>query len=120
MRALLLAVLIGFGCNTPSVPIPPPLVSALKFQNAPTAGEVVIAGVPTLQHADVRFYVFNTTNGEGVIVTAAHDGSFSSDPFPGSDGDLVDLYYDTQAGDRSGDACVTLRIGATLFTTLCQ
>jgi hypothetical protein len=121
MRALLLAAfVVALGCNTPSVPIPPPLVNSLKFADGPTPGEVILNGTASPSQASARFYVYNATQGDGVITTAAADGSFSTMPFAGIDGDLVEIYYDTPAGEHSGVDCVTLHVGATLFTTLCQ
>jgi len=99
LRTSLLVLSITAGaCNTPSVPLPPPLLQALSFQEGPQAGQVVITGTPELRHADARFYVYNQSMGDGVIVTAAHDGSFSAGPFGGNAGDLVQLYYDSPAG----------------------
>jgi len=79
MRWVYLALALG-GCQTPSVPLPPPDLSALSFTGT-TPGIVQIVGQPESRHADARFYVFDYGTGEGVITQAAHDGSFMSRPF---------------------------------------
>jgi hypothetical protein len=114
-----LACGVVLACNTPSVPLPPPFLGALTFQPGPETGKVVLHGNANAQHADARFNVFNTSNGEGVIVTAAHDGSFTTEPFAGADGDLIDLYYDTPGQEHSQDACVQLVVNSPLLSVRC-
>lgn len=108
---------ITVACNTPSVPIPPPAVGALRFQSSgtPQPGTVVLQGAPFPHHANVRFYVYNLSRGDGVITTAAADGAFTTSPFAGTEGDTVRLYFDRANGDRSADACVQLQVEATLL-----
>jgi hypothetical protein len=112
-------LLIGLaGCQTPSVPLPPPDLQALTF-TATTPGFVQVIGQPQMRHADARFYVFDYGSGEGVITQAAHDGSFASMPFAGADGDTVQIYFDTSTGDRSQEACTTLQRDVGLISTRC-
>jgi hypothetical protein len=118
----------GFGllaiaaCNTPSVPLPPPELPALRFQlpDPATPTTIVVLGTPTEHHAKARFYVYDRSNGEGVITTAGGDGAFTSTPFTGADGDTVQIYYDSFDGERSQDVCVQLRVNVPLFSTGCQ
>ena len=109
-----------FACVTPSVPLPPPLISSLSFAQAPTAGQVVMQGAPTSRHANVRFYVYNRSKGDGAIAQAGADGSFTTVPFLGASGDNVQLYYDTPDGDRSENICVTLQLTGSLVGNTCQ
>ena len=108
-------------CNTPSVPLPPPDLPALSFQppTVPTPGFVVLDGKPSQRHIDARFSVLNRSNGEGVIVTAGHDGAFTTAPFAGVDGDTIQMYYDTFEGEHSTELCVELRTGVMLISTSC-
>jgi hypothetical protein len=108
-----------FACVTPSVPLPPPLISSLSFATAPAAGQVVMQGAATSRHANVRFYVYNRSKGDGAIAQAAADGSFTTVPFLGAGGDTVQLYYDTPAGERSENICVTLQLTGSLVGNSC-
>jgi hypothetical protein len=118
---LVLAVLalLGGGCNTPSVPLPPPDLPALTFTSAGAPGVVQAIGRPHPNHADARFYVFDRDSGEGVITKAATDGSFASRPFTGQAGDLVQIYYDAPTGERSDDVCTMLQLNVGLISTRC-
>jgi hypothetical protein len=106
------------GCNTPSVPLPPPDLFALSVMS--DGNLVSLKGAPSPRHVNVRFYVFDLGSGEGAITHAAADGSFASRPFAGAEGDLLDLYYDTPAGERSEDACATLRFNTGLIRVHCR
>jgi hypothetical protein len=120
MRLGCLTALVSlWGCVTPSVPLPPPDLPALTFSSDTTPGLVVITGKPSQRHANARFYVFDFTTGDGVITKAAGDGSFSSMPFGGGNGDGVQIYYDTTDGDRSQDVCTTLQLNVGLISLEC-
>jgi hypothetical protein len=117
LRPLTLIALLG-GCTTPSVPLPPPELMALSFTGN-TPGIVQIVGKPTDRHADARFYVFDYDTGEGVITKAGADGSFTSMPFAGNDGDQVQIYFDDRDGGRSQELCTTLQRDVGLISTRC-
>jgi hypothetical protein len=117
MRKIYLALLLT-GCTAPSVPLPPPELPALTFTGT-TPGVVQIVGKPSSRHADARFYVFDYGTGDGVITQAAHDGSFTSMPFTGNDGDGVQIYFDDTNGERSQDVCTTLQRNVGLISTVC-
>jgi len=118
-RLTLLCALVLGACNTPSVPIPPPQLPALQFAAGPSPGMVVMEGSPSSTHAGARFYVYNLTSADGVIATAAADGSFTTSPFAGAVNDLVQIYFDTVDGKRSDFVCVQLQIGFNLFSVSC-
>ena len=109
-------------CNTPSVPLPPPDLPALSFQQPmPVVPDtVVLSGKPSQRHVDARFYLVNRSTGDGVITTAAHDGSFTSTPFSGMEGDTVQMYYDTAQGERSEDVCTVLQLNTMLISMECN
>lgn len=123
LRLACAAALLGavLACNTPSVPLPPPDLPALSFQSAQmsTPGLVVLQGMPTGRHANARFYVVNLALGDGVITTAKADGSFTTSPFAAADGDKIELYFDTPAGERSQNACVALHLNTPLLSIPC-
>ncbi len=112
-------VAVSLQCNTPSIPLPPPLLPALSFNDAGT-GLVTLTGTPEPQHASARFYVFNRSRGDGVITTAGTDGAFTTQPFAGSDGDTVQIYYDHPDTERSADVCVALKLNAQLLSGPCR
>jgi len=105
-------------CNTPSVPIPPPVLSAIAF-TAPSPGTVVVVGQPEPRHANARFFVINRSTGDGVITTAAPDGSFTTTPFAGKMNDTVQMFYDTPAGEHSEEVCALLQVGLPLISSRC-
>jgi hypothetical protein len=121
LRLVLASTLLAgfFACVTPSVPLPPPLISALSFAQAPTPGLVVMQGAPTSRHANVRFYVYNRSKGDGAIAQAAADGSFTTVPFLGATNDTIQLYYDLPDGERSENICVSLQLTGSLVSNTC-
>jgi hypothetical protein len=121
LRTIAVALALG-GCNTPSVPIPPPQpdLQALRVQPVTTpAGMVTVEGQPSVHHESVRYYIFNVSRADGVIVDAHPDGSFSTSPFPGSEGDTLQLYFDAPDRRRSTTVCTTLSLNAPLISSSC-
>jgi hypothetical protein len=122
-RILIAAGALGIiaACNTPSVPIPPPDLQALSFQNsgAAPAGMVVLQGMPSQRHANAEFFALNRSRGDGVIATAGADGSFTTSPFAANDGDTMQLYYNTSSGEHSEEVCVQLVINLPLISSAC-
>ncbi|HEY2747337.1 MAG TPA: hypothetical protein VGL86_22095 [Polyangia bacterium] len=107
--ALALALGLCTACYTPSVPLPPPLVEQMSFTVSTTPGTVTLSSPPAAQFGSLRFSVFNVSQGMGVIFISNPDGSFTSPPFPGNDGDYIDISYDTN--NESADRCTTLHVG---------
>jgi hypothetical protein len=116
---LLLVVTTTAACNTPSVPIPPPLGKVLGFELY-SLHMVTFSGQPYAPHAKMRFFIINEIAGDGAIATAGDDGAFTTVPFVGDAGDSVRIYYETPAGDRSQDLCTTLDIRTGLISTVCR
>jgi hypothetical protein len=54
----------------------------------------------------------------GVIFVSNADGSFTSPPFPGKDGDYIDISY--EKADASADRCTTLHLDAALVGSDCH
>ena len=129
LRALLLgaqlalapiATLVAAGCSVPSVPLPPPTVdtSALGF-SAPAEGQAVLTGIPRVSHASARFFVYNLQTGDGVITTAAADGSFTTPAFAAKLGDVAQIHFEQTDGDKSETICVTVLFSQSLLGTGC-
>jgi hypothetical protein len=103
-----------WACNAPFIPIPPPgqtatFTSALVADDAGVPRTVWIAHGPANQFASrARFFVFDTNRMAGVIAEAAADGSFDSPPMDGTEGDEVDIKFETVQGASSTDVCFQL------------
>src|SRR5215471_7916659 len=101
-----LALGLTTACYTPSVPLPPPLVQNMTFTAGQTAGTVILTSPAQTQIGPARFSVFNVSQGMGVIFVANSDGSFTSPPFAGNEGDYISLSY--EKGNDSAEICTTL------------
>jgi hypothetical protein len=108
--ALMLAVLGAGGCNTPQIPLPPPVVEDMSFQltdRASETGRLRGNGENTPQMAGATVRVINLRDDYGVLAPAGDDGSFETRPFVVRDGDdlRVDYSFDEE---RSDSVCVTV------------
>ncbi len=114
------ALLLGLctACYTPSVPLPPPLVENMQFTTGQTAGTVVLTSPAEPQIGAARFSIFNASQGTGVIFVSNSDGSFTSPPFPGNEGDYIQISY--EVGNDSADRCTTLHVGGSLTGSTCN
>ena len=106
-----LTAVIGVGaCNTPQIPLPPPLVDDIAFAlTAPGSTQGQVSGtVPTvagIQTLTVR--VINFRDKHGVIAPAdLSTGAFQTKPFEIQDGDRLDLNYTTEF-ESSETLCVS-------------
>ena len=122
MRILVAALALALGlttaCYTPSVPLPPPLIEQMTFAASTTPGTVTLSSPAASQFGSLRFSVFNASQGMGVIFLSNPDGSFTSPPFPGNDGDYIDVSY--ELNNDSADRCTTLHLGASLVGAACH
>jgi hypothetical protein len=97
-------------CNTPSIPIPPPDARAISFAVDLELGEATFHYAPNPAYALGLAYVFNRTQGRGVIETAREDGSIGpTAPFPAAVDDEVSITIETDA--QAVSTCVVLREG---------
>ena len=117
IAALALALGLCTACYTPSVPLPPPLIENMSFTTGTATGTVILTSPPQTQIGAVRFSVFNVSQSIGVIFVSNADGSFTSPPFPGNEGDYIDVSYDQN--NESADRCTTLHVGAPLVGSDC-
>jgi hypothetical protein len=107
------------GCITPSIPIPPPDADLMTFEVDVDLGEATFTYDPDPDFADAIVYVFNRTQGEGLIATARGDGSVGpTDPFPAALGDEVAVTFETD--DQIVSTCVIVRQGRPDGTQVCN
>ncbi|HLK88827.1 MAG TPA: hypothetical protein VKZ18_02975 [Polyangia bacterium] len=127
-RFLKLGMLLGgsallWSCVAPILTVPPPNEIAFSTEmitdssGAPQT-EWIASGGPLPQAANADYYVFNRTQGQGVIASAKNDGSFTAPPMQGNTNDQVLIYYKTPFGDYSDSLCVLLVAGVASGT--CQ
>ena len=107
--AAALIALLG-ACFTPSIPIPPPEASAITFEIDTSAGVATFHYPPSARYADALVYVFNRTQGRGIIELARPDGSIGpTAPFPAVIDDEVAITI--EAEEQAVSICVVVREG---------
>jgi hypothetical protein len=122
LRIALVAAALALGlttaCYTPSVPLPPPLVQNMMFTSGQTAGSVILSSPAQPQIGAARFSIFNVSQGMGVIFVANGDGSFTSPPFAGNEGDYISISY--EKGSDTSELCTTLHLAGSLTGSTCN
>ncbi len=82
-------------------------------------GTAVFSYPPDDRIKDAIVFVFNRDKGEGVILSAAHDGSVGpTKPFPAVPNDQVVVTF--QDGEQSVSTCVRIRQGSQSATAYCD
>ena len=106
------AAAVVWACNAPFIPVPPPGQSFTKALVADGMGGQKTVwtahGEPYDQAPFARVHVFDANRGVGVIGLAAADGSYASPPFEGTDGDRIEISYETPAGGLGDRFCFQL------------
>jgi hypothetical protein len=110
--------LVATACYTPSVPLPPPLVQNMAFASGTVADTVILTSPAEPQIGPARFSIFNVSRGTGVIFVADSDGSCTSPPFPGVEGDYIEISYDKN--NDSAELCTTLHLAGSLTGATCN
>lgn len=107
-----LAALLGAGCVTPSIPIPPPEAELMTFAIDTTAGTASFSYDSEPSYADAIVYVFNRTLGSGIITTARPDGSVGpTQPFPAAPTQSIRITFETD--EITVGACVVIQADGT-------
>ena len=121
----LLGGLLGPGCVTPSIPIPPPDVALMTFDvsavgsGSDAVTEATFEYPANPSYVDSTVYVFDQNRGDGVIETASPTGGFlQTQPFAATLGDQV--IVTVQHDDQSESACVVLQDGLQNPNVPCQ
>ena len=113
------AVVLGLtGCITPSIPIPPPDPTEMRFPIDTEAGTATFSYGPEINYANALVYVYDRTRQLGVIAQARADGSVGpTQPFPAGDGDNVVVTF--QADDDIVSSCVVITAAAPVPSNFC-
>jgi hypothetical protein len=97
-------------CVTPSIPIPPPEAQNMSFTVDPSVGTATFQYAASVNYGGARVYVFNRTQGQGIIDTAREDGSVGpTAPFPAAIADEVSITFETD--EQAVSTCVVVREG---------
>jgi len=118
--AIGIAVLALVGaCFTPSVPIPPPEPEDMAFEVDTDTNTVRFSHDANVSYRGAVVYVFNRTQGVGLIVTANSDGSVSpTAPFAGGDGDQVVVTFELET--QLAAVCVEIHDGQSSSAFECE
>jgi hypothetical protein len=115
-----LAGALGFvcalwACNAPFIPVPPPGVvfdsQTIQDSSGETRTVWTATGDPDAQAANAKFFLFNNNAGNGIIIRAGGDGSYTTPFFDGNAGDSIYIYFETPAGEDSESVCRSLVAG---------
>jgi hypothetical protein len=107
------------GCTSHSVPIPPPSPESVVFSLDLESGLATFQYDATPAFSGATVYVFNREAGEGVITTAAADGSvMETPPFPAMGGDEVLISFETDG--QFSSTCITMRDGRSSSALECD
>jgi hypothetical protein len=117
LGTLLCASALLWACTAPILTVPPPAEVAFTttvLTDSTGAPQTlwIASGAALEQAANSSYYVFNRTQGQGVIATGRNDGSFTAPPMAGNANDQVLVYYKTPFGDYSDSVCVLLTTDA--------
>jgi hypothetical protein len=109
-------LLVFASCNTPFIPLPPPGDPTFTpvAMNDGMGGPRTLwetRGAPASSMSEARVFVFNLDGGSGVIVRAAVDGSYVTNPIEGKLGDRIQVRYESKDGHPSPDICRVLQQG---------
>ena len=109
-RLLLLFPLLGItACVTPVIPLPPPNPESYSLAISATKDTIVLSGPADSVQRGVLLFTWNVRTDKGVIVRAADDGSFKTDPLEARDGDELNLWTARGADEVSSDiACAVV------------
>ena len=112
LATLLGAVALLWACNAPFIPVPPPGATfTAQLTDDGMGGQKTVwvtHGLSSTHAALARYSIINEATGDGVITTAAADGTFTADPIDGEMNDHIQLYYQTPSGDYSESICLLL------------
>lgn len=104
------AALALWACGPVYIPVPPP--NEVSFTAEPltdATGAVrtlwIARGGPNGNAANATFSIIDRVTGDGVITTAAADGSFVAGPLEGTAGDPVTIHYRDTQGRESPAVC---------------
>ncbi len=110
--------LASVGCITPSIPIPPPEPSEMRFPIDVAAGTATFSYGPEINFAGALVYVYNRSREIGVIAHARADGSVGpTQPFPAGDGDNITVTF--QTSEEVTSSCVVISAASPVPSNFC-
>ena len=119
LGALALFALVASSCLTPSVPIPPPEPEKMSFDVDVDVGSATFSYDPDPSYGLAVVYVFNRTQGTGIIDTARADGSVG--PTASFDAIVDDEIVVTFEGEgQLGSTCVRVAQGQSSSARECD
>ena len=111
--AALAGVSLIWACNAPFIPVPPPGATFTSELVTDGAGGMKVQwtahGDPEPRADSALFTIIDLQRNAGVAVYAMKDGTYVSPPMEGTEGDHVQIFYETPEGDRSASACLVLQ-----------
>jgi hypothetical protein len=113
---VLLAAGLTSNCNTPQIPLPPPLIESFTVAVDTAKSQVTISSTGTITFADATIYVINQRTGDGFIRRADSLGAFQGQPIAAVDRDRFSLQYEVQ-GELSDALCAEVRFDAGALTS---
>ena len=120
IAVIVLLVLLGAGCVTPPIPIPPPDPAMMTFA-VTVQGDMSTATFSYPAKADyggALVYVFNRDQGTGIIEQARPDGSVGpTRPVSARVNEQIVISF--QLEDQSVSTCIRLRDGQQDPTNFC-
>ena len=122
LRYALLIAVLGTGCVTPSIPIPPPDPSQMDFDiemvSGSTATTAVFSYPPNQNYQGGTAYVFDNNTGGGVFHVVNADWSIG--PLPPLEATIGDQMVVTiESAQETVSRCVVLRNGTQDPNTYC-
>jgi hypothetical protein len=110
--ATIVALGVGTGCITPSIPIPPPDPERMTFAITLDGGNSLarFSYPPDSNYIGSIVFIYDRDRGEGIIADAHPDGSVGpTGPLAAAIGDQVIVSF--QREDQTVSTCVRLRDG---------
>jgi hypothetical protein len=115
LAAVVVAIVVGLaGCVTPSIPIPPPDPAKMTFHVTTDANNVIVSA--SLQYPATDSYkggvayLYNRSQGHGVIEAVAADGSVMTASVAAVLGNQ--LVFSIEHDEQTVSTCVLLKDGA--------
>ncbi len=120
MRLISLIVAVGLAaCVTPSIPIPPPDPTQIDASVSSTTGKVSLTYPPTHEYIGGVAYVYNRSQGAGIIENVNPDGSVG--PTPEVAATLGDnIVFSVEVAKETVSTCFVLREGQQDPNVYCQ
>jgi len=103
-----------WACGPVYIPVPPPMIQAAFTAETWTDADGTqhrlwtAEGTPRAEQARATFYLFNEQQNAGVIAVGAPDGTFTTPPLAGTEGDHISIYYRDTRGEYSATTCLLL------------